>query len=158
FTGLEESLLPHRMSLEEGNLEEERRLVYVGITRAMEQLYLSACRFRRTGGSFDPRLPSRFLEEMGIQTRRERSYDEFDSSWSDSSRSYSERKVVSRPAPDSGSSALNLVPGDRVRHKSFGTGEIENTDKTPAGTKLTIRFDDGTTRRFLDRYTPLEKI
>ncbi len=158
FTGLEESLLPHRMSLEEGNLEEERRLVYVGITRAMEQLYLSACRFRRTGGSFDPRLPSRFLEEMGIQTRRERSYDEFDSSWSDSSRSYSERKVVSRPAPDSGSSALNLVAGDRVRHKSFGTGEIENTEKTPAGTKLTIRFDDGTTRRFLDRYTPLERI
>lgn len=160
FTGLEEALIPHRMSLEEGNLEEERRLVYVGITRAMEQLYLSACRFRRTGGSFDPRLPSRFLEEMGIQTRRERSYDEFESSWSDyASRPQVRRtRPVSRPMPDAGSSGLELSRGERVRHKSFGDGIIEDVENTPAGRKLTICFDDGTTRRFLDRYTPLEKL
>lgn len=158
FTGLEESLVPHRISVDEGNLEEERRLVYVGITRAKERLYLSACRFRRAGGSYDPRLPSRFLAEMGIQARRERLHDEFDSSWSDFSHSFLGRRTAARPMPDSGSGALNLAPGDRIRHRNFGTGEIEAAEKTPAGVKLTIRFDDGTIRRFLDRYTPLEKL
>lgn len=169
FTGLEEGFIPHRMSIEEGNLEEERRLVYVGITRAKDRLFLSACRFRRQGNSFEPRLPSRFLAEMGIagaaaQTRGESFGGAYP--WED-------RPVAQRPMagniqsargemrPASGTSAnqgQTFRVGERVRHASFGIGLISHTESMPAGMKLTIEFEDGSVRRFLDRYTPLEKI
>jgi superfamily I DNA/RNA helicase len=64
IVGLEEGILPHSRSLDENQLAEERRLMYVGITRAQERLSLSYCRQRKRGGSFSEVLPSRFLQEI----------------------------------------------------------------------------------------------
>ena len=64
MSGMEDGLMPHSLSMDEGGLEEERRLMYVGITRAMEELHLSGCRARRIFGSFQHRTPSRFLGEI----------------------------------------------------------------------------------------------
>ncbi|MCS7089467.1 MAG: UvrD-helicase domain-containing protein [Verrucomicrobiota bacterium] len=64
ITGLEEGLLPHGRSLDDGTVEEERRLLYVGMTRAMETLHLSYCRARRKYGELVPCHPSRFLKEL----------------------------------------------------------------------------------------------
>ncbi|MBW7856812.1 MAG: UvrD-helicase domain-containing protein [Leptonema sp. (in: Bacteria)] len=155
FTGLEEGLLPHRMSVDEGNVEEERRLVYVGITRAKEQLYVSCCRFRRFGGSFEPKLPSRFLEEMGMKVRREQ---EITQSWNSGSSQNFGTQLPNFHKSSSANQSVEFSIDDRIRHQSFGDGIIEDIESTLAGKKLTIRFDDGTTRRFLDRYTPLQKL
>ncbi|MCA1778566.1 MAG: ATP-dependent DNA helicase Rep, partial [Xanthomonadaceae bacterium] len=67
LAGLEEGLLPHRHSIEEGRIEEERRLMYVGLTRAERRLSLSLCRARRQFGETSKREPSRFLEELPME-------------------------------------------------------------------------------------------
>ena len=64
LAGMEEELLPHRSSIEEENIEEERRLAYVGITRARRQLTLTFCRKRRRYGEWVACEPSRFIEEL----------------------------------------------------------------------------------------------
>jgi DNA helicase II / ATP-dependent DNA helicase PcrA len=64
IAGLEEGLLPHGRSIQEGSIEEERRLLYVGITRAMETLTLSHCGSRKKYGQLTPAHPSRFLAEL----------------------------------------------------------------------------------------------
>ena len=64
LAGMEEELLPHRTSIEEGSIEEERRLAYVGMTRAKERLYLTACQRRRRGGFYQDQRESRFLDEI----------------------------------------------------------------------------------------------
>ena len=70
LVGVEEGILPHRESLEPGKLEEERRLMYVGITRARMSLHVSHCRKRKTGREFRPCEPSRFIDEMGAELKR----------------------------------------------------------------------------------------
>ncbi|MCK9283150.1 MAG: UvrD-helicase domain-containing protein [Rhodocyclaceae bacterium] len=70
LVGVEEGILPHRDSLEPGKLEEERRLMYVGITRARMSLHVSHCKKRKTGREYRPCEPSRFIEEMGAELKR----------------------------------------------------------------------------------------
>ncbi len=70
LVGVEEGILPHRESLEPAKLEEERRLMYVGITRARMSLHVSYCKKRKTGREFRPCEPSRFIDEMGAELKR----------------------------------------------------------------------------------------
>jgi ATP-dependent DNA helicase Rep len=70
LVGLEEGILPHRESVALGNVEEERRLMYVGITRAQRSLHLSYCRRRRRAGEWQECLPSRFLRELAQEDLR----------------------------------------------------------------------------------------
>ena len=68
--GVEEGILPHRESLDPGKIEEERRLMYVGITRAQRSLHISYCERRKQAREFIPCEPSRFIDEMGKEDIR----------------------------------------------------------------------------------------
>jgi DNA helicase II / ATP-dependent DNA helicase PcrA len=143
LVGMEEGVFPHARSLEEQGLEEERRLAYVGLTRAQERLVLTHASARSLWGARDYRLPSRFLDELpeeGVERERLRP-----SAWSSVSRGV----VAQRPA-------IALATGDNVRHSTLGEGVVTRVE--PDGV-VTVRFaGDGTERRLMLDYAPLEKV
>src|SRR5262249_20572028 len=122
--GMEEGIFPHSRSIEDNEIEEERRLAYVGMTRAMEKLTLTHAMARALYGRRDYNLPSRFLDELPSTVERERLRP---SSWS----SYgSDRQTGSglsgRAAPQAkeASEFPSLQTGDSVRHGSLGEGVV----------------------------------
>ena len=143
--GMEEGIFPHARSVEEQGVEEERRLCYVGMTRAMEHLTLSHTLSRSIFGRRNYNLASRFLDELPSEVERERLRP---SSWS----AYgSPPGAAMEPRP-----GIALSTGDSVRHGSLGEGIVTGIE--PGGV-VTIRFaGDGTERRLMVEYAPLEKI
>ena len=142
--GMEEGVFPHIRAIEEQGVEEERRLCYVGMTRAMERLTLTHTLSRSLFGRRNYNLASRFLDEVPQEAERERLRP---ASWS----AYGQQA-----APPSPGSAILLSTGDGVRHASLGEGVV--TAVEPGGI-VTIRFEaDGTERRLMVDYAPLEKI
>jgi DNA helicase-2/ATP-dependent DNA helicase PcrA len=142
--GMEEGVFPHSRSLEEQGLEEERRLAYVGLTRAKERLTLTHASSRSLWGSRGYNLPSRFLDELPQEEiERERLRP---SSWS----GYGAPTVsVRRDLPD-------LSTGDSVRHSTLGEGVVTRIE---ADRTVTVRFaEDGVERRLMLDYAPLEKV
>jgi DNA helicase-2/ATP-dependent DNA helicase PcrA len=142
--GMEEGVFPHSRSIEEQGLEEERRLAYVGLTRAKERLTLTHAASRSLWGSRGYNLPSRFLDELPQEEiERERLRP---ASWS----GYGAPTVsVRRHLPD-------LSTGDSVRHSTLGEGVVTRID---ADGTVTVRFaDDGVERRLMLDYAPLEKV
>jgi DNA helicase II / ATP-dependent DNA helicase PcrA len=144
--GMEEGIFPHARSVEEQGVEEERRLAYVGMTRAKERLVLTHASVRSLFGNRAYNLPSRFLDELpvaGALVTRERLRP---ASWSE----YGAREVTPR------SDVPALLTGDSVRHGTLGEGVV--TAIEPGGV-VTVRFaEDGTERRLVLEYAPLEKI
>jgi DNA helicase II / ATP-dependent DNA helicase PcrA len=145
--GMEEGIFPHSRSIEEQGVEEERRLCYVGMTRAMERLTLLHASSRMLYGGRSYNLPSRFLDELP-EAHVER--DQLKpASWSN----YGAPKQ-SQVAPRD--DAPSLSTGDNVRHGTLGEGVVTRIE---AGGVITVRFaDDGTERRLMLDYAPLEKI
>jgi DNA helicase-2/ATP-dependent DNA helicase PcrA len=147
LVGMEDGVFPHARSLEEQGLEEERRLAYVGLTRAQERLTLVHAATRSLWGSRDYRRPSRFLEELPqeeIQRERLRP-----TSWSGYGAPRQSLAPSAGPAPD-------LSTGDSVRHSTLGEGVVVRIEGD--GT-VTVRFaQDGAERRLMLDYAPLEKI
>jgi DNA helicase-2/ATP-dependent DNA helicase PcrA len=142
--GMEEGVFPHIRSIEEQGVEEERRLCYVGMTRAMGRLTLTHTLARSLFGRRTYNLASRFLDELPSEVERERLRPD---SWS----GYGQRGAQ----PAAGTS-LVLSTGDTVSHASLGEGVV--TAVEPGGI-VTIRFPaDGTERRLMVEYAPLEKI
>jgi len=143
--GMEEGVFPHARAIEEQGVEEERRLCYVGMTRAMERLTLTHTMARTLFGRRSYNLASRFLDELPAEVERERLQP---ASW----RAYGSPTVAApEPRP-----AISLTTGDAVRHASLGEGVV--TGMEPGGV-VTIRFaEDGTERRLMVEYAPLEKI
>ncbi len=143
--GMEEGIFPHIRAIEEQGVEEERRLCYVGMTRAMERLTLTHTLSRSLFGRRNYNLASRFLDELPSEVERERLRP---SSWS----GYGSPPTAGvEPRP-----GLVLSTGDAVRHGSLGEGIV--TAVEPGGV-VTIRFaEDGTERRLMVEYAPLEKI
>jgi DNA helicase-2/ATP-dependent DNA helicase PcrA len=142
--GMEEGVFPHSRSIEEQGLEEERRLCYVGLTRAQERLVLTHATARSLWGSRGYNLPSRFLDELPQEEiERDRLRP---SSWT----GYGSPTVtVRRDVP-------SLSTGDSVRHSTLGEGVV--TAIAPDGI-VTVRFaDDGVERRLMLEYAPLEKV
>jgi DNA helicase-2/ATP-dependent DNA helicase PcrA len=142
--GMEEGIFPHARSIEEQGVEEERRLCYVGMTRAMERLTLTHTMSRSLWGRRANNLGSRFLDELPPEVERERLQP---ASWS----GY-------RPAGgvEPRSDVPSLSTGDAVRHASLGEGIV--TAIEPGGV-VTVRFaSDGSERRLMVDYAPLEKI
>ncbi len=142
--GMEEGIFPHIRAIEEQGIEEERRLCYVGMTRAMEQLTLTHTLARSLFGRRTQNLASRFLDELPAEVERERLRPD---SWS----GY-------RPA--GGVEPRTNVPsfstGDSVRHGSLGEGIV--TAIEPGGV-VTVRFaSDGSERRLMVDYAPLERM
>ncbi len=144
--GMEEGIFPHIRAIEEQGVEEERRLCYVGMTRAMERLTMTHTLSRSLWGRRSYNLASRFLDELPREVERERLKP---SSWA----SYGSPASA---APQGGSPGLVLATGDSVRHASLGEGVV--TALEPGGV-VTIRFaEDGTERRLMVEYAPLERI
>jgi DNA helicase II / ATP-dependent DNA helicase PcrA len=143
--GLEEGIFPHARSIEEQGLEEERRLAYVGMTRAKERLVLTHASARSLYGSRSYNLPSRFLDELpDDKVERQRLKP---ASWS----GYGSPTGV---APRSDTPSLST--GDSVRHETLGEGVVTAME---AGGVVTVRFAaDGTERRLMLDYAPLERI
>jgi len=145
--GMEEGIFPHARSVEEQGIEEERRLAYVGMTRAKEQLTLTHASSRSLWGSRAYNLPSRFLDELPQdEVARERLRP---GSWS----SYG-APPASAIQPREEVPALST--GDSVRHGTLGEGVVVGIE--PGGV-VTVRFaDDGAERKLMLEYAPLEKL
>ena len=146
LVGMEEGVFPHARSIEEQGIEEERRLAYVGLTRAQERLALTHAATRSLWGSRDYRSPSRFLEELPegeIQRERLRP-----ASWTGYNAPRASQ-LPTGPAPD-------LSTGDSVRHSTLGEGVVVRIEGDGI---VTVRFaQDGAERRLMLDYAPLEKV
>ncbi|QYX31185.1 DNA helicase PcrA [Sphaerospermopsis torques-reginae] len=129
LVGLEQGLFPGYRSLQDpASLEEERRLCYVGITRAKERLYLSHARERRLYGSREPALRSQFLDELppDLLTTKKKNTRTFTKSTSAN--------------PDNQCASENWRVGERVLHKTFGIGEITHVFGTGNKISVAIKF------------------
>jgi DNA helicase-2/ATP-dependent DNA helicase PcrA len=147
--GCEEGVFPHSRSIDEGNLEEERRLCYVGITRAKRRLYLTSARRRNLYGAGRHNLPSRFLSELPEElTERHEPEISTRTGWSLGAGAQLERARERRPM-------VALETGDDVVHASFGEGVV--TAVEPGGV-IVVRFAaDGAERKLMAEYAPLQK-
>jgi DNA helicase-2/ATP-dependent DNA helicase PcrA len=145
--GMEEGIFPHSRSIEEQGVEEERRLAYVGMTRAMERLTLMHASSRMLYGGRSYNLPSRFLDELPEQhIERERLRP---ASWSDYGTSAKSQIPTVANVP-------SLSTGDSVKHGTLGEGVVLRME---AGGVVVVRFAaDGSERRLMLDYAPLEKI
>jgi DNA helicase-2/ATP-dependent DNA helicase PcrA len=149
LVGLEEGLLPHSRSLADGDaLEEERRLCYVGMTRAMERLHLSWARSRQVFGQRRVTQPSRFLEELPLEGV-ERS--------GGLSRVPPRRGDAARWAPPAAPPAApdRLRPGVRVRHPLFGVGTVLRSDGEGDDLKVTVSFPGAGAKKLVARFAGL---
>jgi DNA helicase II / ATP-dependent DNA helicase PcrA len=158
--GCEEGVFPHSRSIEEGNLEEERRLCYVGVTRAKERLYLTCARRRSLFGGQGHNLPSRFLGEVP-EALAERHVSTPRTGWSlgsgrDTALSGSFGSGPSPPPPKQPSPQLaEFRIGDDVVHATFGEGVVTAVEP---GAVVIVRFAaDGTERKLMADYAPLRK-
>lgn len=165
--GWEEGLFPSQKSMDESGLkglEEERRLAYVGITRARKRAYISYAANRRMYGNWLNPIPSRFVEELPeehIETGQESGMYNAGRSkhWDSSGFTPSEKPKPNLPLSGmtqtssfTKPSTTGIAMGDMVRHTNFGEGRVIHV----AGAKLDIRFKDGSTKRLLDSF--VEKI
>ncbi len=145
--GLEEGLFPHSRSADDPEqLEEERRLCYVGMTRAMQQLYLSHAETRRLHGKESYSRPSRFLREIPAELMQE----------------IRSRPQVSQPIQQ-GSSAFRTKPsgfqlGQRVRHAKFGDGVVLNAEGQGSSARVQINFEDIGTKWLVTAYANLQPV
>jgi ATP-dependent DNA helicase UvrD/PcrA len=147
--GCEDGAFPHMKALEEGGEEEERRLCYVGITRARRRLYMTWTRERRIFGRAERNLPSRFVDELPEElTERGPSALEATVSWG--------AETEDAPAaPIDPGPALELGAGDDVVHASFGDGVV--TAVEPGGV-VVVRFaEDGSERKLMADYAPIRR-
>jgi DNA helicase-2/ATP-dependent DNA helicase PcrA len=145
--GMEEGIFPHSRSIEEQGIEEERRLCYVGMTRARERLTLLHASSRMLYGGRNHNLPSRFLDELpDSHVERERLRP---ASWSSYGAPRQSQIAPREDVPD-------LSTGDSVRHSTLGEGVVVRIE---AGGLVTVRFaDDGSERKLMLDYAPLEKL
>ncbi|MFB9253888.1 DNA helicase PcrA [Sphaerisporangium melleum] len=162
LTGLEDGVFPHTRSLgEPRELEEERRLAYVGITRAQQRLYVSRAAVRSSWGApaFNP--ASRFLAEVPADLVDWRG-DPAKTAWSAATRrdTRSEGRAPAAAAPRraGGRAVPSLGPGDRVTHDQFGLGTVVSVDGVAEKTKVKVDFGSGGEKTLLLAYAPLEKL
>lgn len=140
ITGLEEGILPHQLSLEEEKLEEERRLFYVGITRAKEKLYLTYCTQRKKYGVYEISKPSRFIQEMELNI--EHSFKKKKENFEIENQTFQGEYIINH----------------KYIHPKFGIGTLIKIEESDIGKVLYINFDNNTTKRFLASLTPLRKL
>ena len=149
--GCEDGVFPHMRAIESGDLEEERRLCYVGITRAKRQLYLTHARQRALYGAREWNVPSRFLSEIpdDLVDREVQEPRSFQPTWADRDRPRPE------PARGAGAQGATFELGDDVEHATMGEGVVIGLE--PGGL-VVVRFrSDGSERKLMMDYAPLKK-
>ena len=158
LTGMEDGIFPHSRTYDDKNeIEEERRLAYVGLTRARERLYISRAEYRSTWGAPNYNPPSRFLDEIpeDVIVWRNQSSDSLISSMTKKSR------VATAPPPRATgkkSMAMELAVGERVSHDTFGLGTVVAVAGAGEKAEATINFGQFGEKRLLLRYAPVEKL
>jgi len=187
MVGMEDGILPHRRSMEdEEQMEEERRLCYVGMTRAKERLYLTRAFRRGFRGGIEPSGPSQFLDDIPEELMVTRSATRVGTAgagagaWpsgpsrpatpgskvqtgrTGNGKAQEAPKVVRRRAGSSGPpkpQPAALKTGDKIRHPKFGEGMVMSTKLSGTDTEVTVAFSDGQgIKRLLLSFAPLEKI
>ncbi|KIN30553.1 DNA helicase PcrA [Bacillus subtilis] len=159
--GLEEGVFPHSRSLmEEAEMEEERRLAYVGITRAEQELYLTNAKMRTLFGRTNMNPESRFIAEIPDDLLE--NLNEKKETRATSARKMQPRRgPVSRPvsyASKTGGDTLNWAVGDKAGHKKWGTGTVVSVKGEGEGTELDIAFPSPVgVKRLLAAFAPIEK-
>jgi DNA helicase-2/ATP-dependent DNA helicase PcrA len=189
IAGMEEGIFPHPLSLEDDEeMEEERRLFYVGLTRAKDRVLLSAARSRLRFGERTIAVPSRFLREIPAEHRedrgarssfewgppRERTFARDAATRSPGSRRPAPRGATERhdlfddaggveatrgePVFDDDGREARLRVGERVRHPLFGIGQVMETSGHGQSLKVTIQFGHAGRRKLMAAYASLERI
>jgi DNA helicase-2/ATP-dependent DNA helicase PcrA len=162
LAGMEDGTFPHFLASDsKEDLEEERRLCYVAITRAREKLEISLARYTRKFGEVEARIPSRFLEEF---PKEYLTGDVTESTYGVRSPDFSPRAssaVIKKHNEESiqGKQTQGQYSvGKRVRHKVYGEGKIVSVSGTGDNTKVSVQFGAHVEKKFLLAYTPLELI
>ena len=154
IVGLEDGLLPHSRSFDDPEeMAEERRLLYVGITRAKDRLYLLRAFRRGMWGQSDVAAPSRFLADLPAslldgKAKKNRALQEEVVSW----------KSAAMPGLSSFNRATAFQPGDRVYHQRFGEGTVLRSVRQRDDEEVEVTFDDGKAKRLSATISGLKKI
>ena len=170
LTGMEDGVFPHQRALgDQPELEEERRLAYVGVTRAQKRLFVSRAVVRSAWGAPSHNPASRFLDELPVDLVDWQRTEAAQTSWSRPVAAYAQR---SQPTRRFGSAAARadadargktrevptLEPGDRVVHDSFGMGTVVTMEGIGDKAVASIDFGSQGVKRLLMRYAPVEKL
>ncbi|MFF1645622.1 DNA helicase PcrA [Streptomyces sp. NPDC058240] len=167
LTGMEDGVFPHMRALGQvKELEEERRLAYVGITRARERLYLTRAAMRSAWGQPSYNPPSRFLEEIPdqhLEWKRTGPMAAPAGPTSGITSSLSASRARSGPSGfatrrSSDKPTITLTVGDRVTHDQFGLGTVTAVEGVGDQAKATVDFGDERPKKLLLRYAPVEKL
>jgi DNA helicase II / ATP-dependent DNA helicase PcrA len=151
--GCEEGVFPHSRSLDEGSLEEERRLCYVGITRAMRDLYLTYARRRAVFGAQNYGLPSRFLSEIPPDLTDQQAA--LQAIGAVAAAGAPRPRAMSWSSASSDAPSADYRTGDDVVHAAFGEGVVVGVE--PGGI-VVVRFaSDGSERKLMAEYAPIQK-
>lgn len=173
LVGMEEGLFPlSRASMDESELEEERRLAYVGITRAKQKLYLSNAYGRMLYGQRQNNPASRFIEEINpdllevignAQPKSDipfinRTDRAFSSPYSRHADQKTATPVTVQAAPTTGAGKTSWEAGDKVKHRKWGTGTVVKVTGTGDDQELDIAFKDNGIKRLLAAFAPIVKV
>lgn len=174
MAGMEERLFPHSRALDDpDSMEEERRLCYVGMTRAREQLYLLRARRRLVFGQEQTNLPSRFLREIPAELLQQRSEHALQNrpqpgQWSGSAKPVKSQHNLASVSGNS--NEVELIPeplddysdgirlGLRVRHERFGIGTIRKVEGKGDNQKVVVWFEQGGPKKLLVRFAGLQPV
>ena len=171
ITGLEETIFPHRRALtDEAELEEERRLCYVGITRAMRHLSLTHAWSRTMWGQHADALSSRFLQEIpsellddisATNPRARYSRRSSEEGFEGRQSVYAEGRAfgagTAPPARSTGAEKLGLRPGDYVVHERYGSGVVRSVEGEGLGARATVEFAEHGQKKLVLAMTPLRR-
>lgn len=169
--GMEEGIFPGNQSIySEEDLEEERRLAYVGVTRAKEKLYLINARQRMLYGTTNRNMASRFIREIPVSVTKDITVDNFNRSTGFTSKNNAitqnnpnranaenAHKFGQVKAQETGAN-VNFAVGDTVRHKTFGTGVILSAAQMGGDMLLEIAFDKAGTKKLMAKFAKIEKL
>ena len=173
IVGMEEGLFPGEQSrYDPHEVEEERRLCYVGITRAKKELYMSRAKQRLLYGRTTRPEASRFLEEMDEETydeidrtvkRKEYLFDDYDGASGGRIPTYNKGvsgfdALKSKKDRETAKPAVIYLIGDRVRHRTFGEGTVIKVTRVANDSMLEVRFDDVGVKRVMANFAPIKKI
>ncbi|HEY5822216.1 MAG TPA: UvrD-helicase domain-containing protein [Propionibacteriaceae bacterium] len=163
LTGCEDAVFPHQRALNDpSELAEERRLAYIGITRARKRLYLSRSIVRAAWGAPQHNPPSRFLDEIPSRLVDWRRTERAVTSWRNTSATSSNQAWRNTVGYGSSKPKIRVVPtlvaGDRVLHTTFGMGKVIATSGAGDDTKADVDFGSSGLKRLSLRHAPLEKL
>ena len=168
LAGLEEGLFPHSRSSEDiEELEEERRLCYVGMTRARQRLVLTGAARRRTFGEYQSSQPSRFIDEVPAELidriePQQSGYQGHSPHYQFRTNPYGTGRRVKEAEPvyayedEDQSTGMSLRPGMKVRHAQFGVGTVVSVEALNDDTKLVVRFTQVGTKTLRAKFARLE--